>query len=77
MIDHCVSAFSKIQHEKIYRMYLTDALKCISENTAKFAQGSAMSRRWIDLEEPRVLKETRSAEEIIDDFKRRLNGGEE
>lgn len=76
VIDHCVSAFSKGQQEKLYRMYLTDALKVISENTAGGEHRSAMSKRWIDLAEPKKPEETRNADEIISDFKRRLNGGE-
>lgn len=75
MIDHCVSAFSQMQQDKLYRIYLTDALKYISENTMGGERRSGMSKRWIDLAEPKVVEETRSAEEIISDFKRRLNGG--
>lgn len=77
MIDHCVSAFSKKQREKLYRVYLTDSLKVISENTAGGERRSAMSKRWIDIVDPPGPAETRSAEEIIGDLKRRLNGGEE
>lgn len=73
MIDHCVSAFSKRQKEKIYKIYVTDALKTISENTAGGQNRAAMTKRWIDLIEPKVITETRSAEEIISDFKSRLN----
>lgn len=76
MIDHCVSAFSKKQQEKLYKMYLTDALKVIGENTAGVDHRSSMTKRWIDLAEPKMVKETRKPEEIISDFKRRLNGGE-
>ena len=77
MIDHCVSAFSKRAKEKLYRMYLTDALKVIAENTNGGSSRSTMTKRWIDLVEQKAVKETRSAEEIISDFKNRLNKGGE
>ena len=73
MIDHCVSAFSKKQKERLYKIYVTDALKLISENTFGGNKRAAMSKRWIDIVEAKVIKETRSAEEIISDFKSRLN----
>lgn len=76
MIEHCISAFSKEQEEKAYRIYVTDALKTISENSAQGEHRSTMAKRWIDLVEPseeKEPKETRSANEIIDDFKKRLN----
>lgn len=76
MIEHCISAFSKSQEEKTFRIYLTDALKVISENTAGGESRHAMSKRWADLVEPvkgEEPEETRSAEEIISDFKKRLN----
>lgn len=75
MIDYCVSAFSKRQKEKIYKTYLTDALKVIAENTAGGNKRSTMTKRWIDLVEPPMVKETRSADDIISDFKNRLNKG--
>lgn len=75
MIDHCVSAFSKKQKEKVYKTYLTDALKVIAENTAGGNQRQTMTKRWIDLVEPPKIKDTRSADEIISDFKNRLNKG--
>lgn len=76
MIEHCISAFSQSREEKAYRIYITDALKVISENTAGGEARHAMSKRWIELVEPTKKeepKETRSAEEIISDFKKRLN----
>lgn len=72
MIDHCVSAFSKKQQEKKYRMYLTDALKVIAENTAGGDQRSSMTMRWIDMQKPKKAEKMRTAEEIKKDFKKRL-----
>lgn len=76
MIEHCISAFSQRQEEKAFWIYVTDALKVISENTAEGERRTAMAKRWFDVIEPPEEKkpeETRSAEEIITDLKKRLN----
>lgn len=79
VIDHCISAFSKEQEEKAFRIYLTDALKVISENTAGGERRSAMSKRWIELmdiqtEEPMgTMSADEKADKIITDLKNRLN----
>lgn len=76
MIEHCISAFSKSQEKKAYQTYVTDALKVISENSAGVEQRTAMAKRWIDLIDVNTTQEpeeARSADEIIADFKNRLN----
>ncbi len=58
---------------------MTDSLKVIAENTTGAKERHAMSKRWIDLVEVKAdeKEETICAEEkaenIIDDFKKRLN----
>ena len=34
-IQHCVSLFRKEQEEKAYKIYVTECLKAMTENTAK------------------------------------------
>ena len=67
----------KQMQEKAYRIYVTDALKAITENTAKYAGGSYMKARYYDLENPKPA-ETRTGEEIISQMKAkiaRIGGG--
>ena len=67
----------KQDQEKAYRVYVTDALKTITENTAKYAGGSYMKARYYDLENPKPA-ETRTGEEIISQMKMkiaRIGGG--
>lgn len=45
-------------------MYISDCLRIITENTAKFAGGSFMKMRYSELIESK-LKQQKSAEEII------------
>lgn len=49
MIDHCISAFRKDQKELNYKLYVTDALKVIADNTMRFNGGSTLSRRYYDI----------------------------
>lgn len=66
MIDHCIAAFKKSQEEKLYRMYVTDALK----------EAHKLNIRYEDLLKP---PEVRTAEEIISNIKgglERLGGHE-
>lgn len=52
-------------------MYITDALRTIAENTAKYAGGVYQKIRWIDLTNP-PKEETRTADEIIEHIKKKL-----
>lgn len=64
--------------EKAYQVYVTDALKAITENTAKYAGGSYTKARYLDLEDQRP-EETRTPDEIIGNMKEkiaRIGGGE-
>ena len=73
--EHCISAFLKRQDDKYYRIYVTDALKCISENTAKQVGGVSMSKRFfeiIDRQKPQDVDDEKTAEEIIDKIKNTL-----
>ena len=54
------------QREEIYRIYVGDALRMISESTAKFGGGEYVTKRFVDVIHP-VKKDERTAEEIIAD----------
>lgn len=67
----------KQMREKAYRIYVTDALKAITENTAKYAGGSYIKHRYLDLEDQKP-EETRTPDEIIGKMKdkiARIGGG--
>ena len=70
VIDHCIAVFSKEQEEakkqeeeKRYRYYLTDCLKLITENTAKYAGGSYLTISFRDIMDPKPVIE-KSGDEI-------------
>lgn len=47
-------------------MYVTDALKLLGENTARYAGGSHMMQRWADVITPKK-QDTRTGAEIAAD----------
>lgn len=57
--------------EQAYRVYLTDVLKIIGENTAKYAGGSYMKARYLDITNPKP-QETRTPDEIIAHMKQKI-----
>lgn len=62
---------SSRKNESVYRIYCSDALKVITENTAKFGGGSQISKRFIDMikNEP---EDDRTEEEIIQSITEKL-----
>ena len=86
VIDHCVAAFFAEQKERLYRIYITDSLQAIVENTAlrfpfnaePFKYGQEISSRWLDLAEGRQVEEpkedTRTCAEIVSGIWSRMRG---
>ena len=71
VIEHYIAFFQKEQEEKTFKVYVSDALRLISENTAKQVGGSYISARYCDIIEPKKQEE-RTAEEVITDIKEKL-----
>ena len=87
VIEHCISALKSNNEEKAYKIYVTDALKAIAENTTHLVgtqgvvdYGCKINRRWIDaLTEaynppPEVPEDNRPCEEIAADIWSRIRG---
>lgn len=51
---------------EVYRIYVTDALRVVAENTAKFVGGRSIERRYIDVVKPKK-QDNRTCEEITAD----------
>lgn len=56
-----------IKREYLYRIYLTDALKLIADNTAKFVGGKSLTKRYFDMINDEKPKPEKSPEQIIDE----------
>ena len=53
-----------------YRVYVTDCLKLIAENTANISRGQYMKSRYYDIISP-VKVDTRTGDEIVEDIIKR------
>lgn len=68
--------YKKDCRDETYRIYVSDGIKVLSGNTAKYAGGSELTVRLWDILNP--VTESKSDKEIIDDIKAKLQmfGGE-
>ena len=64
---YAIACVKREQEEAAYRIYVTDALKLLTENTAKTGGGSYASKRWWEvLHQP--PPDTRTGEQIAKDI---------
>lgn len=59
------------QRELAYRIYVSDALRVISENTAKFGGGGYAKVRFADIIHPKP-EDKRTHEEVVEHIRRKL-----
>lgn len=72
MIDNCIAFYLKYEEEKAYKIYVSDALKVIAENTAKFGGGSTLTVRYYDIINPKKEEEERTAEDVISNIRAKI-----
>lgn len=68
VVEYCVSRYNHKQEEKQYRIYLTDALMAIANNTARAFGGSTVTMRYSDIIKP---QDTRTGDDIAVDVMQR------
>lgn len=82
VIEHCISHFLETKQEESYRTYVTEALRILTENTAKSPGGSYLSKSFSDIYKKAENEEPeKTEEEIISEIdemlaKARGEGGE-
>lgn len=69
IIDHCINQLKRESEETALRVYITDALKAVVENTAKFSGGVTMRRRYAD-----IISHVPEDEETKEQAQERANG---
>lgn len=70
MLESCAELYEAEQREKEYRLYIAEALRVLTENTARFGfEGGYVMQRCTVYDERRV--ENRTAQEIVEDVSRR------
>lgn len=74
IIDHCLCNLRKISDENIFRIYVTDALKAIANNTSKSAQeDSYLNLRYIEIIDNKTKNE--KSKETAEQIKMRIMAG--
>ena len=68
---YVMARYESIQRELTYRIYISDALKQISENTAKFGGGGYMKIRLAEIIFPKPA-DTRTHEEVVEHIRGKL-----
>ena len=68
---YVMARYENYQRELAYRIYITDALRSISENTAKFGGGGYMKVRFADIIMPQP-EDDLTSEEIISHIREKL-----
>lgn len=74
VVDNYIAFLNKESEDRAFRIYVTDALKVISKNTACKKDDLIINMRWLDMVEPQETetKEERTADEVIADLQSRL-----
>lgn len=67
---YAMARFNQHRRDLAYRIYVTDCLRMVSENTAKMSQGAYTVARFYDIINPKPV-EKRTGEEIAADIIRR------
>lgn len=80
-IEYLYQFIQQYINERNYKIYVTDTLKMIAENTAKMNGGSVPNMRYIELVERKPVEKEKSADEIINEVNAKCGltmiGGEE
>ena len=82
VIDHVLIEIKKLNEEKSYKVYISDALRAIVNNSAQIAVEQRfyilLQKRWIEIitpqETPQEIDDPRTCEEIVNDMWKRIKG---
>lgn len=67
---YAIARYQSQQRDLAYRVYVTDCLRMVTENTAKMSQGAYTSARFYDIINPKPVG-NRTGEEIAADIIKR------
>lgn len=67
-LRYVISKYKEQQKEMAYRIYVTECLRMITENTAKQSGGSYINKPFADVIGNSKPKDERTADEIIADI---------
>lgn len=64
---YCTARLNEKARNDAYRIYVTDVLRIVAENTARYAGGNYIKARYADIIEPKK-QDNRTCEEITADI---------
>ena len=67
---YAMARYQSQQRDLAYRIYVTDCLRMVAENTAKLSQGTYTAARFYDIINPKPA-DNRTGEEIAADIIKR------
>ena len=67
---YAIARFNQQQRDLAYRIYVTDCLRIISENTAKMGGGSYITAKFADIINPKPV-DNQTGEELAADIIKR------
>ena len=67
---YAIARYQSQQRDLAYRIYVTDCLRMVAENTAKLSQGTYTTARFYDIVNPKQA-DKRTGEEIAADIIKR------
>ena len=67
---YAMARYQSQQRDLAYRIYVSDCLRIISENTAKMGGGSYITAKFVDIINPKPI-DNRTGEEITADIIKR------
>ena len=68
---YVMARYGEHQRELAYRIYVSDALKIIADNTARFGGGNQINERYWNIIHP-APEDNRTEEEVISHIRGRL-----
>lgn len=68
---YVMARYEVYQRELAYRIYVTDALRIISENTARFGGGGYVKARFADIVNPKP-EDPRTHDEVVEHIRGKL-----
>lgn len=71
---YAAARFRQEEERRVFEVYVTDALKLMAENTARYGGGGYIKARYHDILHPKP-EETRTAAEVIAHIVNGLKGG--
>lgn len=73
-MDYCVTLYAKKKKEEAFRIYVTDALKVLANNTATHERAYTMTRRYAEIIQPERIEPSKTTADVVSGIRKKLGG---